>query len=134
RLRRAVDEPAVSSALDVCLWRTCMIMDDLSWQLSCQKTSHIARLTAYAYLPALTNSTRLLRGLIAESDSALPWIVENLMRSLISTLMVSVVCAAAYFYFLKRAAPVPGMAATQAISITGVAADLTAITQADPRK
>jgi hypothetical protein len=56
------------------------------------------------------------------------------MRSvtgLISILVTAVLGAGMYLYFLKQAAPAPGMVATQAISLTGVKNDLIAIAQAE---
>ena len=56
------------------------------------------------------------------------------MRSvtgLISILLTAVIGVGAYLYFLKQAAPEPGMVATQAISTTGVKNDLIAIAQAE---
>jgi hypothetical protein len=53
------------------------------------------------------------------------------MRSLVSTLVVAVVALGIYYYFLKSAAPAPGTAVTQQISLTGVQMDLLAIAQAE---
>jgi hypothetical protein len=56
------------------------------------------------------------------------------MRSvtgLISLLVTAVIGVGAYLFFLKQAAPAPGMVATQAISLTGVKNDLVAIAQAE---
>jgi hypothetical protein len=56
------------------------------------------------------------------------------MRSvtgLISILITAVLGVGMYLYFLKQAAPAPGMVATQAISLTGVKNDLVAIAQAE---
>ncbi len=50
---------------------------------------------------------------------------------LISILLTAVISVGAYLYFLKQAAPAPGMVATQAISLTGVQNDLVAIAQAE---
>ncbi len=50
---------------------------------------------------------------------------------LISLLLTAVIGVGAYLYFLKQAAPAPGMVATQAISLTGVKTDLIAIAQAE---
>jgi len=50
---------------------------------------------------------------------------------LISILLVALISLGAYMYFLKQAAPGPGMVATQNISITGVKNDLVAIAQAE---
>ena len=50
---------------------------------------------------------------------------------MISLLMVAALGVGAYMVFLKQAAPVPGTAATQAISLTGVQSDLVAIAQAE---
>ena len=56
------------------------------------------------------------------------------MRSvtgLISILITAAIGIGGYMYFLKQAAPGPGMVATQAISVTGVKNDLIAIAQAE---
>jgi hypothetical protein len=56
------------------------------------------------------------------------------MRSttgLITILLVAVISVGAYLFFLKQAAPGPGMVATQAISVTGVKNDLISIAQAE---
>jgi hypothetical protein len=53
------------------------------------------------------------------------------MRSLISTLVVTVVALGIYYYFLKQASPAPGTAVTQQISLTGVQMDLLSIAQAE---
>lgn len=53
------------------------------------------------------------------------------MRSLVSTLVVAVVALGIYYYFLKQAAPAPGTAVTQQISLTGVQMDLLSIAQAE---
>ncbi len=50
---------------------------------------------------------------------------------MIGLLLVSAISVGAYLFFLKQAAPAPGMVATQAISLTGVQTDLTAIAQAE---
>jgi Tfp pilus assembly protein PilE len=50
---------------------------------------------------------------------------------LISLLLTAVIGVGAYLYFLKQAAPAPGMVATQAVSLTGVKTDLVAIAQAE---
>jgi hypothetical protein len=50
---------------------------------------------------------------------------------LISVLLTAAISVGAYMYFLKQAAPAPGMVATQAISLTGVQNDLVAIAQAE---
>jgi hypothetical protein len=49
----------------------------------------------------------------------------------ISLLLTAAIGVGAYLYFLKQAAPAPGMVATQAISLTGVKNDLVAIAQAE---
>ncbi len=46
-------------------------------------------------------------------------------------LIVAVIAVGGYLFFLKQAAPGPGMVATQAISTTGVKNDLIAIAQAE---
>jgi hypothetical protein len=54
------------------------------------------------------------------------------MRSttgLISVLLVAAISIGAYMFFLKQAAPAPGMVATQAIDMAGVQSDLMAIAQ-----
>jgi hypothetical protein len=53
------------------------------------------------------------------------------MRALISTLVTAVAALGIYYYFLKEAAPAPGTAVTQQVSITGVQMDLMAIAQAE---
>src|ERR1700691_4109120 len=53
------------------------------------------------------------------------------MRSMVSTLVVAVVALGIYYYFLKSAAPAPGTAVTQQISLTGVQMDLLSIAQAE---
>ena len=53
------------------------------------------------------------------------------MKGLISLLIVAAIGVGAYLFFLKQAAPGPGMVATQAISLTGVQNDLVAIAQAE---
>lgn len=50
---------------------------------------------------------------------------------MIGLLFAALIALGGYYYFLKRAAPAPGMVATQAISTTGVEMDLTAIAQAE---
>jgi Type IV minor pilin ComP, DNA uptake sequence receptor len=49
----------------------------------------------------------------------------------ISLLVTAVLGVGIYLYFLKKAAPGPGMVATQAISVTGVKNDLISIAQAE---
>lgn len=53
------------------------------------------------------------------------------MKGLIGLLIVAAIGMALYMYTLKQAAPVPGMAATQAIDVTGVQTDLMSIAQAE---
>jgi len=53
------------------------------------------------------------------------------MKGLISLLIVAAIGMGFYMYTLKQAAPGQGMVATQAISLTGVQMDLTAIAQAE---
>ena len=53
------------------------------------------------------------------------------MKGLISLLIVAAISIGGYLFFLKQAAPGPGMVATQAISLTGVQNDLVAIAQAE---
>jgi hypothetical protein len=53
------------------------------------------------------------------------------ITGLISVLIVAAISMGAYVFFLKQAAPAPGMVATQAISLTGVQNDLMAIAQAE---
>jgi hypothetical protein len=53
------------------------------------------------------------------------------MTGLISILVTAALGVGMYLYFLKQAAPAPGMVATQAISMTGVKNDLIAIAQAE---
>lgn len=50
---------------------------------------------------------------------------------LIGLLFAALIAIGAYYYFIKRAAPAPGMVATQVISTTGVEMDLNAIAQAE---
>ena len=50
---------------------------------------------------------------------------------MIGLLFATLIALGGYYYFLKRAAPAPGMVATQAISTTGVEMDLTSIAQAE---
>ena len=50
---------------------------------------------------------------------------------MITILLVAVVSVGAYLFFLKQAAPGPGMVATQTISVTGVKNDLISIAQAE---
>lgn len=50
---------------------------------------------------------------------------------LISILVTAAIGVGAYLYFLKQAAPEPGMVATQSISVTGVKMDLMSIAQAE---
>ena len=50
---------------------------------------------------------------------------------MIGLLLAALIAIGAYYYFLKRAAPAPGMVATQAISTTGVEMDLNSIAQAE---
>jgi len=50
---------------------------------------------------------------------------------MIGLLFAALIAIGAYYYFLKRAAPAPGMVATQAISTTGVKMDLNSIAQAE---
>lgn len=53
------------------------------------------------------------------------------MTGLISILITAAIGVGAYLFFLKQAAPGPGMVATQAISVTGVKNDLISIAQAE---
>ena len=53
------------------------------------------------------------------------------MTGVISLLVTAVLGVGMYLYFLKQAAPAPGMVATQDISIVGVKNDLIAIAQAE---
>jgi hypothetical protein len=50
---------------------------------------------------------------------------------MIGMLFAALIAIGAYYYFLKQAAPAPGMVATQAITTTGVEMDLNAIAQAE---
>lgn len=50
---------------------------------------------------------------------------------MIGLLFAAVIAIGIYYYFLKQAAPAPGMVATQAISTTGVEMDLNSIAQAE---
>jgi hypothetical protein len=53
------------------------------------------------------------------------------MKGLASLLIVAAIGMGLYMYTLKQASPGKGMVATQAISLTGVQMDLTAIAQAE---
>ena len=50
---------------------------------------------------------------------------------MIGLLFAALIAIGAYYYFIKQAAPGPGMVATQAITTTGVEMDLNAIAQAE---
>ncbi len=50
---------------------------------------------------------------------------------MIGLLFAALIAMGIYYYYLKQAAPAPGMLATQAISTTGVEMDLNAIAQAE---
>ena len=50
---------------------------------------------------------------------------------MIGLLFAALIGLGIYYYFLKQAAPAPGMVATQAISTTGVEMDLNSIAQAE---
>ncbi len=50
---------------------------------------------------------------------------------MIGLLFAALIALGMYYYFIKQAAPGPGMVATQAISTTGVEMDLNAIAQAE---
>jgi hypothetical protein len=65
----------------------------------------------------------------SNEPSAYNFIVK--VFGLISILATAVISVFVYMYFLKQAAPAPGMVATQAISLTGVQNDLMAIAQAE---
>ena len=53
------------------------------------------------------------------------------MTGVVSLLITAVLGVGAYLFFLKQAAPAPGMVATQAIDTTGMKTDLMAIAQAE---
>jgi hypothetical protein len=53
------------------------------------------------------------------------------MKSLISLMIMASLSLGIYMYFLKQAAPGPGMVVTQQIDLTGVQNDLVAIAQAE---
>src|ERR1700687_2084066 len=53
------------------------------------------------------------------------------MTGVLSRFVTAVIGIGAYLYFLKQAAPEPGMVATQAIDVTGVKNDLISIAQAE---
>ena len=53
------------------------------------------------------------------------------MRALVSLLVTAVAALGIYYYFLKQAAPTPGTAVTQQVSLTGVQMDLMSIAQAE---
>ena len=50
---------------------------------------------------------------------------------MIGLLFTAVIAVGIYYFYLKQAAPAPGMVATQAISTTGVEMDLNAIAQSE---
>ena len=50
---------------------------------------------------------------------------------MLGLLFTAVIAMGIYYFYLKQAAPGPGMLATQAISTTGVEMDLNAIAQAE---
>jgi hypothetical protein len=50
---------------------------------------------------------------------------------MVGLLLAALIGLGIYYYYLKQAAPGPGMVATQAISTTGVEMDLNAIAQAE---
>jgi xanthosine utilization system XapX-like protein len=50
---------------------------------------------------------------------------------MLGLLFAAVIAVGIYYFYLKQAAPAPGMVATQAISTTGVEMDLNAIAQAE---
>ena len=50
---------------------------------------------------------------------------------MIGLLFAALIAIGAYYYFMKQAAPGPGMVATQAITTTGVEMDLNAMAQAE---
>jgi hypothetical protein len=53
------------------------------------------------------------------------------MTGVLSLLVTAVLGVGAYLYFLKQAAPAPGMVVTQTIDVTGVKNDLISIAQAE---
>ena len=53
------------------------------------------------------------------------------MKGLISLMVTALLGLGIYLYFLKQAAPEPGMVVTQAVSTTGVQNDLVGIAQAE---
>jgi hypothetical protein len=50
---------------------------------------------------------------------------------LIGLLLAAAIAIGVYYYYVKQAAPAPGMAVTQSITTTGVEMDLNAIAQAE---
>jgi xanthosine utilization system XapX-like protein len=50
---------------------------------------------------------------------------------MLGLLFAAVIAVGIYYYYLKQAAPAPGMVATQSITTTGVEMDLNAIAQAE---
>jgi hypothetical protein len=50
---------------------------------------------------------------------------------MLGLLFTAVIAVGIYYFYLKQAAPAPGMVATQAISTTGVEMDLNSIAQAE---
>lgn len=55
---------------------------------------------------------------------------QDVMRML-GLLFAALIAIGAYYFYMKQAAPAPGMVATQAITTTGVEMDLNAIAQAE---
>jgi hypothetical protein len=50
---------------------------------------------------------------------------------MLGLLFAAAIALGVYYYYMKQAAPAPGMVATQAITTTGVEMDLNAIAQAE---
>lgn len=56
---------------------------------------------------------------------------NRIVMRMLGLLFAAVIAMGIYYFYLKQAAPGPGMVATQAISTTGVEMDLNAIAQAE---
>lgn len=56
---------------------------------------------------------------------------NRVVMRMIGLLLAAAIAIGIYYFYLKQAAPAPGMAVTQAITTTGVEMDLNAIAQAE---
>ena len=56
---------------------------------------------------------------------------NRIVMRMLGLLFAAVIAIGIYYFYLKQAAPAPGMVATQAITTTGVEMDLNAIAQAE---